>query len=71
MIRVQFNGMKTKSAVTFKAVTANRVKLLGKYKPKDTGFQLYRLNGDLLGDYSDFTEYSECEGGYIFKRVYQ
>lgn len=57
MIRVQFGNKKTMQQTEFKAVAHGVVQLTGKDIPKCTGgFQVFRMNGDFLGDYSEYTE---------------
>lgn len=68
MIRVQFNGNKSMQQADFKTISSSVVQLTGKKIPRNTnGFKVYRLNGDFLGDYSDYTNIvKEVEGGYQF-----
>lgn len=68
MIRVQFNDKKSMQPVNFKTISENVVQLTGKRVLKNTsGFKVYRLNGDFLGDYSDYTEIvTEVENGLQF-----
>ena len=68
MLRVQFNDRKSMQQVEFKHIAPGIVQLTGKDVPKDTsGFKMYRLNGDLLGDYSSYTEIvAEVENGLQF-----
>lgn len=68
MIRVQFNGSKTRQQAEFKTISASVVQLTGKKIPRSNkGFTVYRLNGDFLGDYSDYTEIvAEVKNGYQF-----
>lgn len=68
MLRVQFNDKKSMQQVDFKKVSTNIVELAGKKVPKSTaGFKIYRLNGEFLGDYSEYTEIlSELENGIRF-----
>ena len=65
MLRVQFNDKKSVQEVEFKNVSDSVVQLTGKKVPKSTkGFKMYRLNGALLGDYSEYTELvAEVENG--------
>lgn len=56
MLRVQFNGNVTRQNVEFSRVSNNVVRLTGEKIPRKTeGFMMYLLNGDFLGDYSDYT----------------
>lgn len=68
MLRVQFNDKKSMQQVNFKTVSPSVVQLTGKKVPKDTsGFKMYRLNGEFLGDYSEYTEIvAEVENGLQF-----
>ena len=70
MIRVQFNNKKSMQQVNFKRISESIVQLTGKKVLKNvSGFKVYRLNGDLLGDYSDYTEIvAEVEDGLQFSR---
>lgn len=70
MIRVQFNDKKSMQEVNFKSISANVVQLTGKKVLKDTsGFKTYRLNGEFLGDYSEYTVIvAEVENGLQFGR---
>ena len=68
MIRVQFNNSKSMYQANFKTISPDVVQLTGKNIPKmTTGFKVYRLNGDFLGDYSAYTEIvGEIESGLQF-----
>lgn len=68
MIRIQFNGSLSMKQADFRMVDENTVELTGdKIKPETTGFKAYRLNGELLGDYSDYTKIvGETEKGFLF-----
>lgn len=68
VIRVQFNNLKSMHQAEFKTISSSVVQLTGKKIPKNTnGFKVYRLNGDLLGDYSEYTEIiKEVEQGLQF-----
>jgi len=68
MLRVRFNGKNSMQQVEFKKISETVVQLTGKKVPKDTsGFKMFRLNGDFLGDYSDYTEIvAELENGLQF-----
>lgn len=65
MIRVQFNDKKSMQQVQFKTISSSVVQLTGKKVLRDTsGFKVYRMNGDFLGDYSEYTEIvAEVENG--------
>lgn len=51
--------------VEFKTISSSVVQLTGKKVLRDTsGFKVYRMNGDFLGDYSEYTEIvAEVENG--------
>lgn len=68
MLRVQFNNKKSMYQVAFERVSPDVVQLTGKKVPRNTsGFKVYRLNGEFLGDYSDYTEIvGEVENGLQF-----
>lgn len=70
MIRIQFNNSKSMYAVDFKTISPSVVQLTGKKVPANTsGFKAYRLNGDFLGDYSDYTEIvGKADNGLQFGR---
>lgn len=68
MLRVQFNNSKSRIQADFKTISPGIVQLTGKNIPRNTtGFKVHRLNGDFLGDYSDYTEIvKEVENGLQF-----
>ncbi len=68
MLRVQFNDKKSMQQVNFNIVSPDVVELTGKNVPRDTsGFKMYRLNGDFLGDYSEYRKIvAEVENGLQF-----
>ena len=69
MIRVQFNNSKSMYQANFKTISPEVVQLTGNIPKMTTGFKVYRLNGDFLGDYSSYTEIvCETEGGLQFGR---
>lgn len=70
MLRVQFNNAKSMCQADFKMISPSIVQLTGKKIPRNTnGFKVYRLNGDFLGDYSEYTEIvGEVEKGLQFGR---
>lgn len=69
MIRIQFNNQKSFKDVSFTLLSDTSVFISGeKIKPNKTGFKAYRLNGDLLGDYSDYTKCTETEDGLILEK---
>ena len=68
MLRVQFNNDKRMYTADFKNISPGIVQLTGKNIPRNTsGFKAHRLNGDFLGDYSDYTEIvGETKNGLQF-----
>lgn len=56
--------------VNFKTISDRVVQLTGKKVLKNTsGFKVYRLNGDFLGDYSEYTEIvAEVKDGFQFEK---
>lgn len=70
MLRVQFNDQKTMQNVEFKQISPSVVQLTGQKVLRNTsGFKMYRLNGDFLGDYSEYTEIvAKVENGLQFGR---
>lgn len=70
MLRVQFNGKKSMQQVDFISISETVVQLTGKKVPYCTdGFKLYRMNGNFLGDYSEYTNIiAEVEGGFQFSK---
>lgn len=67
MIRIKFNNQKSTKNVEFDMPDENTVKLTGdKLKPNTSGFIAYRLNGDVLGDYSDFRDVLSCDGKTMY-----
>lgn len=73
MLRVQFNDKKSMQQVEFKTISPTVVQLTGKKVLRDTSsFKMYRLNGEFLGDYSDYTEIvAEVKNGLQFGRQKQ
>lgn len=70
MIRVQFNNQKSAQNVEFKMISETSVKLSGqKLKKNTSGFKVFRLSGELLGDYSDFIKCTESDNGFIFEKI--
>lgn len=69
MIRVKFNTSQSFYQVEFKS-SGDTVNLTGEKFPKkvNKGFKAYRLNGDFLGDYSEYTEAVAIEGGFAFSK---
>ena len=65
MVRVQFNDKKTMQEADFKTVSPSVVQLTGSKIPRsNAGFKVYRMNGDFLGDYSEYTKIvAEVENG--------
>lgn len=69
MIRVQFQNKKSFYDVEFDTVSDDVVKLSGeKLKRNKSGFNAFRLNGDFLGDYTDYTKCTKAEDGFLFEK---
>lgn len=68
MLRVQFNDKLSVQTVDFKTISDTVVQLTGEKVPRSTaGFKAYRLNGDFLGDYSEYTKIvAEVKNGFQF-----
>lgn len=68
MLRVQFNNSKSMYQAEFTRISSDVIQLTGKKIPRNTsGFKVHRLNGDFLGDYSDYTKIvGEVENGLQF-----
>lgn len=71
MLRIKFNNQKSMHQAEFKEISDNVVQLTGKKISKNTsGFKVYRLNGDFLGDYSDYKNIvEEVENGFQFGKT--
>lgn len=55
MIRIQFNDKKSVQQVEFEQISSSVVQVTGENIPRSTkGFKVYRMNGDFLGDYSEY-----------------
>lgn len=68
MIRVQFNDSPAVHTVEFDS-TEDFVILTGDTLTENqSGFRAYRLNGALLGDYTDYTECKRYEDGFRFEK---
>lgn len=68
MIRVKFNNKRNYIDVNFKMISEKEVILTGTNIPKnESGFKTYRMNGDLLGDFSEFKICKETKNGFIFE----
>lgn len=67
MLRVQFNNHQSRYVVDFQK-SNDVISLTGEKVPKNkSGFKLYRMNGEFLGDYSEYTEIvAELENGVQF-----
>lgn len=69
MLRVQFNDKKSRQNVEFQMLSDSSVQLTGsKLKENTSGFKVYRLNGDFLGDYSEFTKCKKVTDGLVFEK---
>lgn len=68
LIRVKFNNKPTFYDVSFELLS-NKIKLTGdKLIENVSGFKAYRLNGDELGDYSDYTVCHKQNDALIFEK---
>lgn len=70
MLRVQFNNQKSMYQVNFKKVSPGTIQLTGEKVPQNTsGFKIYRMNGEFLGDYSDYTKITgEVKKGLLYSK---
>ena len=69
MLRVQFNNQKSFRDVEFNRISDTSVKLIGRKLSENTsGFKVYRLNGDFLGDYSEYTKCTKADDGFVFEK---
>lgn len=67
MIRVRFKDDAAMHLAEFQRLSPDVVQLTGKIPRKTAGFEVYRLSGEFLGDYSDYTEIvGEVENGLQF-----
>lgn len=67
MIRIRFKDDVAMHLADFKRISPDVVQLTGKIPRNTTGFEVHRLNGEFLGDYSDYTEIvGEVENGLQF-----
>jgi len=66
MLRIQFNNKKTMQTADFAMVSDSVVQLTGeKITANTSGFKTYRLNGDFLGDYSEYTKIIDEKPGCV------
>lgn len=66
MLRIKFNDGNFSCNAEF-SQKDGIVQLLGKVPKNTSGFKVFRLNGNFLGDYSDYTEIvAELENGLRF-----
>lgn len=57
MIRIQFNDQPTRYEAEFKAISQDVVEITGENIPKNSsGFKVYRMNGNFLGNYTEYTK---------------
>lgn len=67
MIKVKFNDSSEYREVSFLTSGSHIVTLLGNVPEDSSGFKAYRMNGDYLGDFSDYTTvYQILNGGISF-----
>lgn len=55
MIKVKFNGTNAFIDVAFQRTSSHVVTLMGIVPAAETGFTTYRLGGEQLGDFSDYS----------------
>ena len=55
MLRVKFNDSNSAYNVEFSRITDDIVQLLGNVPMNTSGFKVYRLNDNFLGDYTEYT----------------
>ena len=70
MIRVKFNDSRRMITAEFKLLAENTVELSGEKVMGNTSrFQIFRLNGKKIGDYSDYTIAMGTDKGVVcFRR---
>ena len=70
MLRVKFNDENAMHSVSFKRILKSKVRLTGNKIPgNNSGFKVYRLSGEFLGDYSEYTKISEkLVDGFVFEK---
>ena len=56
MVRVKFNNSEAAYNVDFFQMPDNIVQLIGNIPKNTSGFKVYPLNDNFLGDYSDYTK---------------
>lgn len=67
MLKMKYIGDKKFHQVDFRNISSNITQLIGDIPVKTNGFQMFKLNGSYLGDYSAYTTvYREIDGGVQF-----
>lgn len=64
MVRVVFNDSSKIHKCEFN-LEGQDVILLGKIEKNTSGFKVFRSNGDIIGDYSDYRNVKEVNEKYI------
>lgn len=65
MIKIKYNNQETFEEVSFSKLSENLVALKGTTK-NTSGFSTYRLSGEQLGDFSDFTTVYKIEDDTVY-----
>lgn len=70
MIRIKFNNQKSFKDVSFKLLSDTSILISTEKELEEnySGFKAHRLNGDLLGDYSDFIKCKKTENGLVLEK---
>lgn len=67
MLKMKYIGDKKFHQVDFRNISTHITQLIGDIPVKTTGFQMFKLDGSFLGDYSAYTTvYREINGGVQF-----
>lgn len=65
-MQIKFINNTNKKTILLEMISNNIVKVISKEQPNLSGFQVFTDNGDLLGDYSDYTTlYKQESDGYM------
>ena len=68
MLRIKFNDSENAYNANFKRIGED-VQLFGNVPKNTSGFKVYRLNDNFLGDYSDYTVIvAELDNGLQFSK---
>ena len=70
MIRIQFNNQKCFMDVSFKLLSDTSILISSEKEMREnnSGFKAYRLNGNMLGDYSDYKKCKKTKQGLVFEK---